>query len=223
MSIRTQSFLLLLFGGSLIRLSSGDALLRYVRPYARPLVLVAGAAMVILAIVRLVQAHRVGQADRSAVRTGWLLLAPVIAVLLIAPPALGAFTVRREPPSPPPKPDSQFAALTGSSPHHVGLFEFSARVVWDSARTVTDQDVVLTGFVGQQLPDGFVLARLVITCCAADARPVVVHVHTSTHPAVDQWVQITGRYAGLDAANRDVPIVAAIEVNPIPSPSNPYD
>ncbi len=36
MTTRTQSFVLLLFGGALLRLASGDALLRYVRPVARP-------------------------------------------------------------------------------------------------------------------------------------------------------------------------------------------
>ena len=38
MSTRTQAYLLLLFGGALIRLAVSDLLLRYVRAVARPLI-----------------------------------------------------------------------------------------------------------------------------------------------------------------------------------------
>jgi len=50
MTSRTQAFVLLLFGGALLRLATTDALLRYVRPVARPWVLLAGAAIVALAL-----------------------------------------------------------------------------------------------------------------------------------------------------------------------------
>lgn len=44
-------------------------------------------------------------------------------------------------------------------------------------------------------PGGFQLARLVITCCAADAQPIVAQVLTSAAPpARDTWVTVTGTF-----------------------------
>jgi uncharacterized repeat protein (TIGR03943 family) len=220
---RTQSYLLLLFGGALIRLGATDVLLRYVRPIARPWVLAAGIAIVALAILRLVLAHREGTEHGSAIKIGWLLLAPVIVIVVIAPPALGAFTARRAPVSVPVTGHGDFAPLTGPAPHRLALFDFTTRVLWDSARTVTGQDVALTGFVLNQRPDGFVLARLVITCCAADARAVEVFIHSAEHPAGNDWVTVTGRYAGTDPAEPTFPLIDAATVMAVPAPKNPYD
>jgi uncharacterized membrane protein YcgQ (UPF0703/DUF1980 family) len=58
------------------------------------------------------------------------------------------------------------------------MLDFSTRALWDSGRTLAHHDLSLTGFVLKHWPDGFVLARLVITCCAADARPVEVLVRS---------------------------------------------
>ena len=55
----------------------------------------------------------------------------------------------------------------------------------------------MTGFVMKQ-PDGSVyLARMVLTCCAADARPVKVALSgdVPTGIGADDWLTVTGRYA----------------------------
>jgi uncharacterized repeat protein (TIGR03943 family) len=228
---RTQAYLILLFGGALVRLAAGNALLRYVRPVARPWVLLAGIGMVVLAVVLLAKAHQsrgsAGSTGGSSfgVPTGWLLLAPVIAIVVVAPPALGSFSANREssPVAASAAVHKDFAGLTGLAPHRLGLFDFTTRVLWDSARTVSGTDVTLTGFVLSQRNDGFVLARLVITCCAADARPVEVFVRNSTHPPEDAWVAVTGRYAGTDKARPTFPVLAASVVLPVNQPVNPYD
>jgi uncharacterized repeat protein (TIGR03943 family) len=228
---RTQAYLILLFGGALVRLAAGDALLRYVRPVARPWVLLAGIGMIVLAVALLGNTHRSrGSAAPTGggslrVPTGWLLLAPVIAIVVVAPPALGSFSADREstPVSASAAVHKDFAGLTGPVPHRLGLFDFTTRVLWDSARTVSGTDVTLTGFVLSQRNDGFVLARLVITCCAADARPVEVFVRSPTHPAEDSWVAVTGRYAGTDKAQPTFPILAASTVLTVTQPVNPYD
>ena len=224
MNTRTQSFLLLLFGGVLIHLATGDALLNYVRPVARPWVLIAGAAIVIVSVVQLVLSSKLTETDVGS-RNGWLILMPVLVLLLIAPPALGAFTARRDPVTvaAPPHPDTPFPALTGPSPHQLKLGDFVLRVLWDSARTVTGQNVAIDGFVVEQRPDGFILARLVITCCAADARPLEVLIRSSVHPQPDSWVDVTGSYSGLDPATSELPTLAAGHVTAIPTPANPYD
>jgi uncharacterized repeat protein (TIGR03943 family) len=221
---RTQAYLLLLFGGALIRLGAGEALLRYVRPVARPWVLLAGAGLVVLAVAQLIQQRQTGSRAPGSVRTGWLLLAPVVAIVVIAPPALGTFsaahaTSRVVDAST----QKQFPPLTGPSPHPLSLLDFTTRVLWDSGRTVAGHDVRLTGFVLSQRPDGFVLARLVITCCAADARPVEIFVISQAHPAKGQWVNLVGRYRGTDPDQPLFPRVAATDVQPTAQPANPYD
>ncbi len=231
MSERTQAFLLLLFGGALVRLGLSDQLVRYVRPGARPWVLLAGIALLALAVLRLVQLHRQLRTNIDpastrvgAVGTGWLLLAPVVAILVIAPPALGSFSAARAVPvSVSPGDSKSFPALTGSAPHQLGLLDFTTRVVWDGGRTLTGQDVALTGFVLSQRPDGFVLARLVITCCAADAAPVEIEVRTVHPPANGAWVQVIGRYAGVDPQRTTFPVLTAHSTMIVSEPTNPYD
>jgi uncharacterized repeat protein (TIGR03943 family) len=218
---RTQGYLLLLFGGALLRLGVSDLLLRYVRPVARPWVLLAGAAMVALAIAQLARDRK--HHERAA-GTGWLLLAPVVAIVVIAPPALGSFSASRAATvGVNNQSHKDFPALTGPSPYQLSMIDFTTRVLWDAGRTVTDKDVVLTGFVLTQRTDGFVLARLVITCCAADARPVEVYVRTDQHPAPDQWVTVTGRYAGNDLRDTTFPLLAPSAITSINQPKNPYD
>ena len=70
--------------------------------------------------------------------------------------------------------------------------------------------------------DGFVLARLVITCCAADAFSVTAQVVTRTPaPGDNAWVRVTGRFAG--AASDGTPRLRSSAVVSIPAPANPYD
>jgi hypothetical protein len=119
-----SSLTLLLFGAALVKLGASDDLLLYVRPVARPWVLLAGISLLLLAVWSIVAQVRatgraageapadhdgesvsVSESDSdthsdgagvghththgAAPRTAWLVLAPVVAVLIIAPPALG--------------------------------------------------------------------------------------------------------------------------------------
>ncbi len=89
MSARCQSFVLLLFGAALIRLAATDALLRYVRPVARPWVLLAGVGIVVVALWSLATTRPPSpDVDEHSGASGmaWLVIAPVIAVVVIAPP-----------------------------------------------------------------------------------------------------------------------------------------
>ena len=103
------------------------------------------------------------------------------------------------------------------------MIDFTTRVLWDAGRTVTGQDVQLTGFVLKQRTDGFVLARLVITCCAADARPVEVYIRTVQRPPPEEWVTVTGSYAGTDPVDTTFPLVTATAIVGVAQPKNPYD
>lgn len=234
-----QATILLLFGAALLKLASSDALLRYVRPVARPWVALAGTALVLLAGWTLLSLLRQPAAsasvgDELGDRPGdghghgpvtpamWLVLAPVVAVLVVAPPALGAFTAQRAPAVR--AAAGRAPALTASSqPVTVSMFGF---LILSDARpaALRDQQVTLTGFVLSGHAGGFTLARLVITCCAADASTARVDVgYSGSIPASSSWVRVTGTFAGTDSDPDRTPRLTARSLIPIPQPANPYD
>ncbi len=231
MSSRTQAFILLLFGGVLVRLGTSDALLRFVRPYARIWVVLAGIAFAVLGAWSLIVDRRnADPSDEHATRTGWLILAPIVALLVVAPPALGTFTASRTPSAIARPADPAFPALSGPAPHVDGLTDFAARAVWDDGRTLTGQSVQLTGFVAAVTPDhrpgapSFVLARLAITCCAADARPIYVGIDSGTPPGpAGTWLQVTGTYAGVSPYDAQLPELSVSAMSVVREPADPYD
>ena len=93
----------LLVGAITLRLALTGDYKRYVKPGMGPLLVIAGLVLVLLGAAVVVQALRgspaVDGADEDRghepERVGWLVLLPVLAVLLVAPPALGAFAVDR--------------------------------------------------------------------------------------------------------------------------------
>lgn len=223
--------MLLLFGGALLRLATTDALLRYVRPVARPWVLLAGAAMVSLALWSLLASSRATDGvepdehgHHGASRAAWLVLAPVVAILVVAPPALGAYSATRLPVTAIKPPSRHFPPLAGSDPVRMSLLDYYSRAAFDGGRTLTGRRIALTGFVLRSEPGGFQMARLVITCCAADAQPVVVSVRTpTTTPGRDTWVAATGTFGGMSPSDATVPVLRADAVTAVRSPADPYD
>jgi uncharacterized repeat protein (TIGR03943 family) len=152
----------------------------------------------------------------------WLVLAPALAVLVIAPPALGAFTAKRA--------TSVHAAAAGrkpafapsSQPVTLSMFQF---LILSTARPAAlgSQPVQLTGFVLKSRPGGFTLARLVITCCAADASTAAVDVDfIGSAPTRGSWVQVTGTFTGTEADTDQTPRLAASSLTAIGQPRNPY-
>lgn len=237
------SLTLLLFGAALIKLGVSADLLLYVRPSARPWVLLAGIALVLLASWSIVaQARASGAAPESddhheaqeaqeghdhgrPPRVAWLVLAPVVAVLIIAPPALGEFTANHSP--------SVNAAATGKKAQLVAgptavqlhVLDFLLLSTGDPA-ALRGRPVTLVGFVQRQDPGQFTLARLVITCCAADASTATVTVSSTaaalTPLAVGGWVQVTGQFDGVSGPDA-TPRLRASSVQLVNQPKDPYD
>jgi hypothetical protein len=93
----------LLLGAVLLRLSVTDDYQRYVRAGLGPYLVLAGIVVVGLGLVTLVQALRheplADDLDEDhgdgGIGVGWLLLAPIAALLLVAPPTLGSYGVDR--------------------------------------------------------------------------------------------------------------------------------
>ena len=73
------------------------------------------------------------------------------------------------------------------------------------------------------------LARMVITCCAADARPVKVGLAGDLpgDPAPDSWLQVTGTYTAqtdTDPVNGEpIPYLTVTAAQPIAVPKLPYE
>jgi uncharacterized repeat protein (TIGR03943 family) len=220
----------LLVGAVLLRLTLTDTYLRYVRPELGLWLLVAGVVVVALGVATLVWSLRHGdEPDPNAhghehgVGPGWLLLAPIAALLLVAPPTLGAYGVDRAANVDIRSGAPVFDPLTRDAPPHpMGLLEFSQRAFEADGTTFNGAAVQLTGFVARAEEPGFRLARYQIACCAADAAPVVVRVvgTAGDAPSLDQWVTVTGTFK---PGGEDLPELAATSVVEIAAPDDPYE
>lgn len=246
MSRQTQHLLLFLLGGMLIRICLDGTYLRYVRPgHLWPLV-TAGLVAVALALAALWRDARVRAGAASGTASGtasgadthehggaerytpWLLMVPVLVILLVSPPALGADAVARAGSTSVVDPGDAFPPLPPDEPD-LTVGEFAQRATWDTGRSLDGRTVALTGFVVRR-DDGTVeLARLTIVCCAADAR--VNRVRLRGDPqldafAADTWLRVRGTLVPspvLPAPARSVPVLTVGSVEEIPAPADAYE
>lgn len=236
----TQNILLVLLGGALLKISFTGVYLRYVKPGHRWLLIGAGVVMLVLAavsIVRDVRGRRVEthEHDHSA-RSAWLLVLPVLAVFLVAPPALGSDSVERAAESPARRSSTAedgsalYDALPAANVLPLQLSEFSERAAWDSADSLDGRAIRLTGFVVHEGRDTYV-ARIAIACCAADAYPVKVKLlgggtggDLSTL-ADDTWVEVVVELVPGSPTrdNEYVPSARVRSVTPVAAPEDPYE
>ncbi|MFC6090596.1 TIGR03943 family putative permease subunit [Saccharothrix lopnurensis] len=241
----TQNILLVLLGGALLKLALTGTYLRYVKESLQPWLVATGTVMVGLAAVSIVRDIRgarqpdeeheghetheehVGH-DHGSSRSPWMLLLPVLAVFLISPPALGADTVNRSSVNAAQEAAASdgFAPLPPDEVVPLTIGEFVTRTAWDDSGSLDDRTVRLTGFVVRQDPDVFI-ARLMIGCCAADARPVkarMAGLDLRTLPD-DQWIEAVGRVVpgSANQESRFVPTFTVTRVVPIAAPEDPYE
>jgi uncharacterized repeat protein (TIGR03943 family) len=232
----TQAVVLLLFGGAILRASLTDLYLRYVKQGLRPFLIAAGILLVATAVMTLWQGLRSGDAaDDHAGHghahrepaVGWLLILPVLGLLLVAPPALGSFAAGKSGSVAAPAADSDYPPLPAGDPVALSLLDYASRSLFDDGRSLTGRDLTMTGFVTPGPGGSPMLARIVLTCCAADGRPIKVGL-TGQAPrvAANTWVEVTGGYSTQRAKDpvNDVD-VAYFEVKTwqeIPEPKQPY-
>lgn len=219
MKRHTADILVLLTGGALIRITTDGTYLRYVKPTAHWWLLAAGTTMVLLATTAL----RRHETPNHTTRSTWLLALPVLAVFFVTPPALGADSVLRADFHPVPA-RTNFAPLpTKTTP--ITLSEFIARSVWDP-ESLTHRTVTLTGFVVHNHGTDY-LARLVITCCAADATSMQTALtgHTADDLPNDQWITATGELRPGSATTADdyTPTLAVTSLTTTDPPKDPYE
>lgn len=267
----TQNVLLLLLGGALLKIAWNGTYLWYVKPSLWPPLVAAGVVIVALAAIAIGRdlraarsatpsaaghpdCHPAGHPDHDHAdhtgRSPWLLLLPVLAIFLVAPPALGADAVTRSggtfgalERSSDRSPSPEFPPLPDGPVVPVRMSDFVTRAVWDDSGTLHGREVRLTGFIVHGVDGGTYLARLVIACCAADATPVRVLLEggapgggmpstgvpgaaadLATLPQ-DGWFEVRGRLVpgSANPRTRFVPRLTVSQLRPIPPPAEPYE
>lgn len=237
MNRQAQSAVLFLLGASLLHAGTTDLYLRYVKQGLRPLVLVSGAVLIAAAVATVWYEHKRvrGQRGRETAeahshrepRVAWLLVLPLFALILVAPPALGSYSATRtgtalqEP--------LAYPALPAADPLRLSVVDYAGRAVYDHGRTLRDRRVQLTGFLALDRDGAPYLVRMALNCCAADAQPVKVALTGQVPPVLqpDTWLRITGTYTPRrteDPVNGGpIPFIEVTEAKPVAAPRDPYD
>lgn len=207
--------------------------------------------------------------DRS--KAPWLIMAPILVLLLLAPPALGASAVSRNAGSQAlvglsgvaassgtgadvgaggsaggyapndgsgsavgtkafakERPTMSFPALAAGNDPRLTLKDFVLRALYDGTNSVSNNDITVAGFIagpGDGFTGGYSLARMTISCCAADATPMRVHIQDAAKYPVNSWVfaVISAQPGTANADNDYVPTVDVSSMRPISQPSDPYE
>ncbi|WP_329412184.1 TIGR03943 family protein [Streptomyces sp. NBC_00704] len=295
MNRQSQSAVLFLLGAALLHAGATDLYLRYVKAGLRPLLLAAGAVLIVTALatawyerrrtkhhthrptaqphgesaagpttqphdgsaaVPAPQPHGESAAgpttqphDGSAAgpapqphdasapapaahshrepRVAWLLILPLLALILVAPPALGSYSATRtgtalqEP--------FAYPSLPATDPLPLGVVDYAGRAVYDHGRTLAGRQVRLTGFVALDHDGTPYLVRMALNCCAADAQPVKIGLTGRIPPVLqpDAWLTVTGVYTpriARDPVNDGpIPFLKVTRAEPAPTPADPYD
>ncbi len=231
---------LVFLGGAILVASVTDLYLRYVKQGLRPFLIAAGALLVITAVMALVQELRAlnrpegGPDDdghghgQSGPVVGWLLLLPALALVFVVPPALGADTASRAGSALTDDRDVAYPPLPPGDPAELTLLDYGYRAVYDHGRTLQDRRIQLTGFIAPGSDGERMLARIMLSCCAADGVPVKIGLRGNVpRMPADTWVQATGRWiphTAKDPVNdADVPYFQVEDWQQIPAPAEPYE
>lgn len=189
-----------------------NAMLQFLRPTMRPYLVVAAVVVGLLGVVQVIagrndakfpHAHEDHARDDHGhshnLRVGWLLVLP-LCVGLLAPAALNAYSAQRSVAFSQRSWDlSKFdvqkmlsaEAIAGGTPKLALVDYLGATTTAKGVEFLAAHPVQLEGFVvrDDSTGQGFFLTRFFIGCCAADAIPLKVYVHTTKPlPPDNQWI-----------------------------------
>ena len=231
--------LLVLLGGTVLQVALSDAHLAYVQPGFQPLLAGAGAVLLLGGVAGFVvdrprasaPVEPAGQAHDHVPWSSWLLVLPVAVLLLVAPPALGVFTVERQsqqlaaagaeqrPDVPPP--------VDADGVRDMSVLEYGMWALAEDPSYVADGPVRLRGFVVPRDDGGWYVSRIRIGCCAAGAVRVSVVVDGPRYGAgAGEWVEVEGTWAppvDHPVAGYPEPVLEARSVTPVEAPATPYE
>ncbi|HEY3010253.1 MAG TPA: TIGR03943 family protein [Micromonosporaceae bacterium] len=216
MNRQAQGVVMLLLGGAVLKASLTDMYLRYVKEGLRPFLIAAGAVLVVTAAMTLWYDLRRGDREphdrephdrephnadgdhaHREPRVGWALVLPVLGLLLVAPPALGSYAAGQSGTALSSQQTSDFPPLPKGDPAPISVLDYASRAVFDKGVSLRGRSVQLTGFVSNGSDGQPILARMILTCCAADARPIKVGLSGNAPAGLpgDTWIQVVGRYS----------------------------
>lgn len=243
MSRETQNLVLFLLGVAVLKTTLDGSFMRYVKPSLEPYLLISGTVIVVLAAAAMITDIRAGgpssfEHDHNhnhghghTDRMPWLLMAPALVVLFLAPPALGpgSFVERQV------QPPSSSADLRAFDPIPEGttpemtFSEVLQRNRLDSAGTLDDREIAVRGYAVARADGGVDLARIVIICCAADARTAKIKLTgpeatRMTDVGSEQWWRVVGTVIPGSATeqNEFVPEMRVVSVERTTAPENTY-
>ncbi|MQA02921.1 MAG: TIGR03943 family protein [Streptosporangiales bacterium] len=260
MNRNVQNLLLVAAGGVLVWIAVDGTYLRYVKATALPWLIASAVALVLIGLILLwadneakLAARILGEAEYSRQRphaqpscadteahdhgrlggvVPWLLVLPLLALFLVQPRELGAFTAERRAAQveQPTKQAGAFEPIAGADPVDVPLLDLTQRAVYGGEKTLRGRTLVVSGFVtprkGSQ-PGDFYINRMFLNCCAADATPVRVRITGAGKDfRKETWVKVTGSYTGNetlpDTTLDPIPTLRVDTIKRIPVPDEPY-
>ncbi|WP_330302664.1 MULTISPECIES: TIGR03943 family putative permease subunit [unclassified Streptomyces] len=160
-------------------------------------------------------------------RISWLLVLPLLALILVAPPALGSYSAMRTGTAL--QAPFGYPALPAGDPLPLGLVDYAGRAAYDHGRSLGDRRIRITGFVALDRSGTPYLVRMALNCCAADAQPVKIGLSGRIPPVLqpDTWLEVTGTYTSKrtkDPVNGGIiPFLKVSQARPVPTPHDPYD
>ncbi|WP_406327800.1 TIGR03943 family putative permease subunit [Streptomyces sp. NBC_00203] len=170
--------------------------------------------------------HGHGHGHREP-RISWLLILPLLALILVAPPALGSYSAMRTGTAL--QAPFGYPALPAGDPIPLGLVDYAGRAAYDHGRSLGDRRIKITGFVALDRSGTPYLVRMALNCCAADAQPVKIGLSGRIPPVLqpDTWLEVTGTYTSKrtkDPVNGGIiPFLKVSQARPVPTPRDPYD
>ncbi|MDX3695659.1 TIGR03943 family protein [Streptomyces europaeiscabiei] len=244
------ALVLILCGAAVLRITLFSELyLRYVQPGLRLYLIASGGLLLALGLAAALVVARSRRADEEDAevaqhahderhqdhshghdhthgpRVAWLLTVPALALLLFPPPALGSYSAERAAAEYAAQGIGWFPALPKGDPVELTLAEFTSRAMYDSGRTMKGRTIRMTGFVTKD-GDTWYVTRLLISCCAADARPDKIEIRRIDAPPTDAWVTVTGTWhpkGRLGSEEAWPPVLDGTSAKRVPQPENPYE
>ncbi|MFI5995973.1 TIGR03943 family putative permease subunit [Streptomyces sp. NPDC051362] len=242
MNRQAQAAVLFLVGAAVLHAGATDLYLRYVKAGLRPLLLAAGVVLIVTALATV--GYEVRERRTSSGTSGsaggdghahphrephisWLLVLPLLALILVAPPALGSYSAMRTGTAL--QAPFGYPALPAGDPVPLGLVDYAGRAAYGHGHTLGDRRVRITGFVALDHAGTPYLVRMALNCCAADAQPVKIGLSGRIPPVLqpDAWLEVTGTYSSRrtrDPVNGGIiPFLDVSTARPVPAPRDPYD
>ncbi|MGI5456614.1 TIGR03943 family putative permease subunit [Streptomyces sp. CA-249302] len=253
MNRQAQAAVLFLTGAALLHAGVTDLYLRYVKAGLQPLLLASGAVLIATALATVWYEWRDRKTPATAAaavagahgdelghgdgddhvhvhrepRISWLLVLPLLALILVAPPALGSYSAMRTGTAL--QQPYGYNALPTGNPVSLTVVDYATRAVYDHGRHLTDRRIKITGFVALDHSGAPYLVRMALNCCAADAQPVKIALTGKIPPVLqpDKWLEVTGTYTTKQTKdpvnNGPIPFLQVTSATPVPVPKDPYD